>query len=194
MNGSLTYFKDGWGGSHSFKIGGEFQHEEQNYSTTAFGPSNTILYLNNNVPTQVDVYLVPNATRAVGRTKSVYLTDTWRLNSRLTFNLGYRFDQYTNYVPDQVGPQGYQFPQVEAPTFNLSAPRSRRRVRADRRSEDPGEGELWHVLGQPGVHPRQPGQPEPEQQLHALRMDQPESQLQRGWPCRSTKGRSSTAG
>ena len=123
VNGSLTYFKNGWGGSHSFKIGGEFQHEEQNFSTTAFGPSNTILYLNNNVPTQVDAYLVPNATRAVGRTKSLYLTDTWRLNSRLTFNLGYRFDQYTNYVPDQVGPQGHEFPQVKAPTFNLSAPR-----------------------------------------------------------------------
>ena len=123
VNGSLTYFKQGWGGSHSFKIGGEFQHEEQTYSTTAFGPGNTILYLNNNRPTQVDVYLVPNETRAVGRTKSVYLTDTWRLNSRLTFNLGYRFDQYTNYVPEQTGPQGYDFPQVEAPTFNLSAPR-----------------------------------------------------------------------
>jgi hypothetical protein len=82
-----------------------------------------VLYLNNNRPTQVDVYLVPNATRAVGRSKSLYLTDTWRLNSRLTLNLGYRFDHYTNYVPDQVGPQGYEFPQIEAPTFNLSAPR-----------------------------------------------------------------------
>ena len=29
VNGSLTYFKQGWGGSHSFKIGGEFQHEQQ---------------------------------------------------------------------------------------------------------------------------------------------------------------------
>ena len=26
-------------------------------------------------------------------------------------------------MPDQTGPQGYDFPQVEAPTFNLSAPR-----------------------------------------------------------------------
>lgn len=122
-NGSLTYFKDGWIGSHSFKLGGEFQHEEQNYSTTAFGPNNTILYLNNKVPTQVDVYLVPNATRAVGRTKSAYLTDSWRLNSRATLNLGVRFDQYTNYVPDQVGPQGHAFPQVNGPTWNLVAPR-----------------------------------------------------------------------
>ena len=122
-NGSLSYFKDGWGGSHSFKVGGEFQHEQQKYSTTAFGPNNTVLYLNNNVPTQVDVYLVPNATRAVGRTKSVYLTDSWRTSERLTLNLGVRFDQYTNYVPDQVGPQGYQFPQVDGPKFNLFAPR-----------------------------------------------------------------------
>ena len=123
MNGSLTYFKDGWGGTHSFKVGGEFQHEQQRYSTTAFGPSSVILYMTNNRPTQADVYLVPNATRAVGRSKSVYLTDNWRVNSRLTFNLGYRFDQYTNYVPEQVGPQGHEFPQIEAPTWNLSAPR-----------------------------------------------------------------------
>ena len=110
VNGSLTYFKDGWGGTHSFKIGGEFQHEQQRYSTTAFGPSNVILYLNNNRPTQVDAYLVPNDTRAVGRSKSVYFTDTWRLNSRLTLNLGYRFDQYTNYVPDQTRSSGVPVP------------------------------------------------------------------------------------
>lgn len=47
VNGSLTYFRSGWIGSHSFKIGGEFQHEQQKYSTPAFGPNNTILYLNN---------------------------------------------------------------------------------------------------------------------------------------------------
>jgi hypothetical protein len=44
-NGSLTYFKTGLAGSHSFKFGGEFQHEQQTYSTEAFGPSNLILYL-----------------------------------------------------------------------------------------------------------------------------------------------------
>jgi outer membrane receptor protein involved in Fe transport len=114
-NGSLTYFKVGWGGSHSFKVGGEFQHEQQKFSTTAFGPSNVVLYINNNVPTQVDAYLVPNATRSVGRSKSAFISDTWRLNSRLTLNLGYRFDQYTNYVPEQLGPQGHQFAQITGP-------------------------------------------------------------------------------
>ncbi len=123
VNGSLTYFKTGWAGSHSFKFGGEFQHEEQTYTTDAFGPSNLILYLNNTAPTQVDVYLVPNHTRSVGRSKSAYVSDTWQVNSLLTFNLGARFDQYTNYVPEQVGPQGYQFPQVNGPKWNLFAPR-----------------------------------------------------------------------
>ena len=182
VNGSLTYFKNGWAGSHSFKFGGEFQHEQQNYSTTAFGPSNLILYLNNNVPTQVDVYLVPNATRAVGRSKSVYLTDTWQVNSRLTFNLGFRFDRYTNYVPEQIGPQGHEFPQIERADVEPVGAAIRRRLRADRRSEDSGQGQLRHVLGEPGIHARQSGQSESEQQLHALRMDQSESQLQRRGP------------
>ena len=122
VNGALTYFKDGWGGTHSFKVGGEFQHEQRR-TPPRVGPSNVILYMTNDRPTQADVYLVPNATRAVGRAKSVYLTDNWRVNNRLTFNLGYRFDQYTNYVPQQVGPQGYEFPQIDGPKWNLSAPR-----------------------------------------------------------------------
>ena len=122
-NGSLTYFKTGLAGSHSFKFGGEFQHEQQTYSTEAFGPSNLILYLNNNAPTQVDVYLVPNDTRSVGRSKSAYASDTWQVNQRLTFNIGVRFDSYTNYVPEQTGPQGHDFPQIDGPKWNLFAPR-----------------------------------------------------------------------
>jgi hypothetical protein len=122
VNGSLTYFKDGWAGNHSFKFGGEFQQEQQRYSTPKV-VNNVILFLNNNVPTQVDVYLVPNATRSVGRSKGAFVSDSWRVNSRLTFNVGLRFDQYTNYVPEQVGPQGHQFPQINGPKWNLFAPR-----------------------------------------------------------------------
>src|SRR5439155_24223057 len=36
INGSLTYIKDGWGGSHSFKVGGEFMQEMQKQSNITF--------------------------------------------------------------------------------------------------------------------------------------------------------------
>src|SRR5438093_3434497 len=106
LNGSLTWFKDGWAGSHSFKFGGEFQHEQQQFTTSVV--NNTILYLNNNVPTFVELYLSPNFTRIVGRDTGAYASDSWRVNRRLTVNLGLRYDQYRSYVPEQLGPQGHQ--------------------------------------------------------------------------------------
>src|SRR5262249_40062519 len=121
VNGSLTYFKDGWAGSHSFKFGGEFQHEQEEYTTTVV--NNLWLYLNNNQPTFVEVYQSPNTTRVVGRDAGAYVNDSWRLNNRVTINGGVRFDRYTNYVPAQVGPQGHQFPEIVGSTWNNYAPR-----------------------------------------------------------------------
>jgi hypothetical protein len=122
VNGSLALFKDGWAGSHSFKFGGEFQHEQQKYTTAVV--NNLILYLNNNVPTFAEVYLSPNFTRVVGRDTGAYANDSWKLSKRLTVNLGLRFDRYRNYVPKQLGPQGHQFPQIEGPLWNNWGPRA----------------------------------------------------------------------
>lgn len=122
VNGSLTYFKDGWAGNHAFKFGGEFQHEQQRYTTSVV--NNLWLYLNNNVPTFVEVYLSPNFTRTVGRDTGAYANDTWTVNRRVTLNLGVRYDRYRNYVPAQLGPQGHEFPQIEGPLWNNWAPRA----------------------------------------------------------------------
>jgi hypothetical protein len=121
VNGSVTYFKDGLAGSHSFKVGGEFQHEQQQYTTVV--TNNLILYANNTVPTFVEAYLSPNFTRVVGQDAGFYANDSWRMNSRLTLNAGLRFDRYTNYVPAQLGPQGHEFPEIVGPGWNNLAPR-----------------------------------------------------------------------
>ncbi|MGH7487000.1 MAG: TonB-dependent receptor domain-containing protein, partial [bacterium] len=120
-NGSLAYFKTGWGGSHSFKFGGEVQQETQLASNSVF--NNTYLFLNNNVPTFVDLYLSPSSTTATGRDIGAYANDSWRLSSRFTINLGLRYDRYSHFVPAQVGPQGHQFPEISGPLFNDWAPR-----------------------------------------------------------------------
>jgi len=83
VNGSLTSYKDGLGGNHLLKVGGEVEQTNHNTSTTPFGPDNTILYLNNNVTTQVDVYLVPTDTRvAVRAMRTTYLFGTDRVGVR----------------------------------------------------------------------------------------------------------------
>ena len=67
--------------------------------------ASSILYLTNNVPSFVDVFLSPSANRKVGRNTGLYANDSWRMSSRFTANLGLRFDRYRNYVPPQVGPR-----------------------------------------------------------------------------------------
>ena len=193
VNGSLTYFKDGWAGSHSFKFGGEFQHEQQTYTTAAFGPNNMILYLNNNVPTQVDVYLVPNATRSVGRSKSAV---------RLRYVAGQLAPDPQPGVPVRpihelcsraAGTAGLPVPAGQRTEVEPVGAARRLRVLPHRRSEDAGEGKLWQVLGEPGLHAREP---------RAIRIRTTTSRGTSGsirtrdttpTACRSSKGRSSSA-
>ena len=106
--GSMTYFNDGWGGNHNFKVGGEWFREtftdERGIGVDGSVPGDVLHILNNGVPARG--LPVRHALR-VGTgtaTYGLYVQDTWRLNSRLTLNLGIRFDQYRNFLPEQEGP------------------------------------------------------------------------------------------
>lgn len=101
--GSLSYFKDGLAGSHNFKLGGEIFDETTVDMWKDGYPGNVVHRLNNGVPT--DVYLIEPGTAKVGLwTYSGFAADTWRVNNRLTFNLGLRVDKYIGYLPAQEHP------------------------------------------------------------------------------------------
>ena len=55
--GSVSYFKEGWGGSHNFKVGGEWFRETFTYIRGAEGkgivPGDVLHILNNGVPLEV---------------------------------------------------------------------------------------------------------------------------------------------
>src|SRR5215471_6629744 len=121
--GSVTYFKDGWGGTHNFKVGGEmlFEYGWYGYTQVASGNQRTTIGTNG-VPSSFAFY-APTATQvgslgdgpsgnllSVDRvnTRDFFLTDQYTVG-RATLNLGVRYDHYDVFTPDQTQ-LAYSFP------------------------------------------------------------------------------------
>ena len=125
VNGSVSFLKTGWGGSHTFRIGGEYMNDRLVASTDGYGnPCNCVSTLNNDVPTVVQILFGPNVSRNDITTTAGFVDDTWRLTSRMTLSLGVRLDRYQPILPGQEGPAGQQFASIDPVlTFNNWGPR-----------------------------------------------------------------------
>ena len=133
--GSFSYFKDGWAGSHNFKIGGEWFDERFDYlrgqNGLGYVPGDVTHILRNGAASEVLFFLSPTASLNGLRTTGLYLADTWRATPRLTLALGARFDRYRSYLPEQIGPPVGPFNATQTTfpgvdnllTWNLPAPR-----------------------------------------------------------------------
>jgi hypothetical protein len=136
ITGSVTYFKDGWGGSHNFKVGGEILNETGYYGYTQVASGNVRENFNNGVPQTVILY-APTATKIGGiqagpngdllsvdklNTQDAFVSDQWSVG-RATLNLGLRYDRYRNFTPDQkqlaysFGPLAVQAGTIAAKTY-----------------------------------------------------------------------------
>src|SRR5262249_29212160 len=132
--GALTYFKDGWGGSHNFKFGGELMYETgwQGYLQVASGNIRETI-ASSGSPSQVQLYAPtaltvgsnqdgPNGNLlsvAKVNTIDAFITDQWTIG-RATLNLGVRFDHYNVFTPDQIQ-LAYTFPSgVSIPSASCS--------------------------------------------------------------------------
>jgi hypothetical protein len=101
--GSISYFKNGWGGDHNFKLGGEL-FDETVKDVFIDGFEEDILHVMQN-GAKLDVILFQPGESIGGlRTYGAFLHDTWRVNNRLTLNLGVRMDRYRAYSPEQEHP------------------------------------------------------------------------------------------
>jgi hypothetical protein len=127
--GSLSYFKNGWGGDHNFKFGGEIFHE----TTTDIyidGYEEDILHVLNNGVKQEVILFQPGTSIGGLWTYGLFVHDTWRVSNKLTFNVGARFDRYRAFSPQQehaasrFNPTAIRFDAVDNYiSWNLPAPR-----------------------------------------------------------------------
>lgn len=111
--GALSYFKDNFlGGSHNFKVGGEYLDETGQTLWNQYYADNVIHFVNGDLSngpagtTPASVRLGNNADSLNGlASTSLFVTDTWQVN-RLTLNVGARFDRYRVWLPAQSLPAG----------------------------------------------------------------------------------------
>jgi hypothetical protein len=113
VNGALSYSRNGWGGNHNFKFGGEIMRDGVSNPFKGFSNAGNALSLfNNTLPSQVYVYLSPSVSQSGVLSDAAYVNDTWQLNKRFTLNLGVRWDRQQAYLPAQQGPGGTSFAEV----------------------------------------------------------------------------------
>jgi hypothetical protein len=104
--GSISYFKNRWRGDHHFKAGGEiFQTRAAEIWRRAY-PGDVLHVLRDGRPTEVYLFEAPSRSESGLWTYSAYGSDSWRVNDRVTLNLGARFDRYRVFLPAQTHPAG----------------------------------------------------------------------------------------
>jgi hypothetical protein len=96
---TLSYFKDGWKGSHDFRFGMDWKRDRRSLFNDQ--PFDIWYRDNNGALNSVDLY----NTSVTGINDVVYtagwINDTWKMSSRLTLNAGLRFEAYRDQWPDQ---------------------------------------------------------------------------------------------
>jgi outer membrane receptor protein involved in Fe transport len=128
--GSLSYFKEGWGGNHNFKLGWEIFRQTATEGQEEGSYGDVVHILRNGTP--IEVFLLGNPTDSTEGlwNTGLYFTDTWRASNKVTLNLGLRFDRYDNFLSEQTHqadrffPQTVVFPeQKHVRVWNTVAPR-----------------------------------------------------------------------
>jgi len=104
-------------GSHNLKTGIQFR---KGYFQESFQMNGDMIQLlSAGVPTSVRIYNTPLTHREDENPDLAwFLQDSWRLNKRLSLNLGIRFDHLVMNIPEQGAPGGYWQPARSFPAEN----------------------------------------------------------------------------
>ena len=102
---SLSYFKQGWKGSHDFKFGFDKKRDRRNFIQDQ--PFDIFYRDQAGAVSQIDIYNTPVSPVNDVNYTSGWFSDTWKVNSRLSVNYGGRLEYYKDGWPDQeVAPNG----------------------------------------------------------------------------------------
>ena len=97
---AMSYFKDGWKGSHDFKFGYDWKREQIKFFRDQ--PGGNIFYRDlNNAVNELEIYNAPNEPINEVLYNAGHVSDTWKVTGRLTLNLGARFEWYVDRYPEQ---------------------------------------------------------------------------------------------
>ena len=97
---ALSYFRDGWMGSHDFKVGYDWKREQIKFFRDQ--PGGNIFYRDlSSAVNELELYNSPNEPINEVQYNAGFISDTWKFNDRLTFNLGVRMEHYVDRYPDQ---------------------------------------------------------------------------------------------
>ena len=97
---AMSYFKDGWKGSHDFKFGYDWKRDRRFFGRPQ--PGGDIFYRDlNGAINELELYNSPNTSQNDVVYNAGHISDTWKISSRLTLNLGIRFEKYVDSYPDQ---------------------------------------------------------------------------------------------
>jgi carboxypeptidase family protein len=97
---SLSYFLDGWGGSHDLKFGYDWKVDRRNFFQDQ--PFDIFYRDTAGAVNNVDLYNTPTSPVNEVKYQSGWIADNWKLNERLTLNLGGRLEFYSDGWPEQV--------------------------------------------------------------------------------------------
>jgi len=104
--GSFSYFENGRFGNHSFKGGGEIFRTLETEIWRQSYPGDVLHVLRNGAPIEVYLFQTPSRSDNGLWTYAGYASDSWRVNERLTVNVGLRVDRYRVFLPEQMHPIG----------------------------------------------------------------------------------------
>ncbi len=136
---SISFFPErSLGGKHELKTGISVYLDRSSDGYSNNLACNCILYTDTiggvaGTPSQIRIYNTPVVPDDHADTYAVYLKDSWRPTSRVTVNLGVRWERQHSFLPAQSydGPRDWPtvflagtFPQIEVQTLTRAVPRT----------------------------------------------------------------------